>query len=483
MFEGEIYYDNQNAGRRKYPLDPELESILKKVTKKYGLDVRVKAGGQKRIEKGTHGHDLSPAGGGRAGDVVFTDKSGKPVSIEKNKPLFESVFSELVENGVTAIGYGTDYMGEYKAHIDIAARDKGSGASGARYWAGKEAKTKYASPWLRKVVDDGYSRPNSLAMKYNPSGSSTLNRMQTQPIPTSTTQRSQVFSSSSATSYVPATYDPLTKVPDLSQPVMKQKKTKTITPGWQPDGKYMYSSQEEFTGQKTPGPYASEGKGENSSFNLKSLAKTAQKGSNLATDLAPYLSNIYNMSQKPAKVPAPLMARPVQLQRMSMANDRYQANANYRTMNRSLDESLDGNTAVAAKLVNKAQTMNAVSAFNEKERLGNLGIQNKELELNQAVDNENLNRVQQYRLQNMERDNLITSMRSANLANAADKFIANRNVRAQEELESRKIDALGYSDVTGAYERMLKQMKEEKKAYGGKLYTAGRFMRGLKPIK
>lgn len=269
---------------------------------------------------------------------------------------------------------------------------------------------------------------------------------------------------------------------DFTTPTdMAKKKMRPLKAGLQPDSTYLYSTSD-FLGQgERKAPMTAKTSREKTDW--KSAA------SSLAADIVPYASNLYNANMKPAQVPQPTMYKPMQLQRVSMANDRYQANAAYRSMNRSLDDTLDGNTAVAAKLANKAQTMNTVSAVNEKERLTNQGIANDETKANQAIANANLDKVDMYRQQLAERENVIKSWKSANLSNAADKFTAQQNVKGQEALERDRMRILENTDDSGTFKRLVERMAAQEKAargekaFGGRLYTAGRFMRTLKPIK
>lgn len=212
-----------------------------------------------------------------------------------------------------------------------------------------------------------------------------------------------------------------------------------------------------------------------------------RKGSRMA-DAVPYLSNIYNAFQKPAAIPNPIMDKPIQLQRVRMDNDRYQANSAYRGMNNSIDNSLDASTGALVKMANKAQNFQQVSAVNEKERLANQEIANKELGLNTSISMGNNEKLYQNRLLKAERENTIKSMNSANVSNAADKFIAQQNVNAQYDLEDRKMQMLANSDSTGAYKAYLEEQQKNnpelfKKSakFGGRLYSAGRMVKLSKP--
>lgn len=199
-----------------------------------------------------------------------------------------------------------------------------------------------------------------------------------------------------------------------------------------------------------------------------------------ADDVIPYVSNLYNMNMKPAAVPQPVMDNPVQLQRVNMSNDRNMATSSYRTMNNGIDQSLDANTGAAVKLANKAQMFQQVSGVNEKERLLNQNIANQEITTNAGIAQSNNAKVYQTRLLNTERENAIKSFQSANLANAADKFVAQRNTKAQYDLEDQKMQHLLDSDSMGVLKKYLDDQKTTKR-YGGNLYKAGRMVKLTKP--
>jgi hypothetical protein len=209
-------------------------------------------------------------------------------------------------------------------------------------------------------------------------------------------------------------------------------------------------------------------------------------------DMTPYLSNVANAFQKPAAVPMPLMDRPIQLDRVSYDNDRYESQKDYRGTMLNADATLDANTSVGVKQLAKAQKFAQMSAINQAEQNQNRDISNKEALYNASISQGNNAKLYDNRVNIADRENAIKRERSANLANAADKMIMQANVRNQQGLEERKLDILASNDNYGAYQRMLDRIEATKKkreeyGFGGRIggkvprFSAGSFMQKFKP--
>ena len=207
-----------------------------------------------------------------------------------------------------------------------------------------------------------------------------------------------------------------------------------------------------------------------------------KKVSDFAMDATPYLSNLYSATMKPPATPSPMLNAPMSLQRVSMDVDRTQLESDYRDALRTSDLA-DVSTSVRAKLAAKAQKFNQMSKINETERNANLNISNKEREVNTGIDMANRQALYNKQLQDVERENAIIAQKTANVSNISDKMIAQQARRDQQDLELQKTQILANSDTFGNLKSYLDSMGGEKKAMGGKLYTAGRFMKTLKPIK
>lgn len=155
MLIGDLEY--ATAGKiRNQKLSPDLEAIIKKTAKEFGYDVRVISGGQSKTGKRRTGTDRH--NDGHAGDLQFL-KNGKIVDIEANKEAIAPVFTALVRNGVTSIGYHPNYMGRSTFHADNAVL-YGQGKGGTRTWG---AKGKGTPSWLTQAVNAGYDAEGSIA--------------------------------------------------------------------------------------------------------------------------------------------------------------------------------------------------------------------------------------------------------------------------------------------------------------------------------
>lgn len=227
---------------------------------------------------------------------------------------------------------------------------------------------------------------------------------------------------------------------------------------------------------------------EGAEYKPMQVLKTKQPGSNTSTaksgfslgDTVPYLSNLYNMTQKPAAVPRPVLNAPVQLERVNMDNDRYEVNKDYRSLQQNIDQTLDANTATYAKLAGKAGKFQKLSAINQTERNQNREIANQETSLNTAIAQGNNDKLYQTRLLGAERENVMTSQRMANFSNMTDKYTAQQNTNAKNDLEQQRIQFQLDTDPYGTLAAAMNKKKENKK-YGGPM--AGTVFNKLKKLK
>jgi hypothetical protein len=206
-------------------------------------------------------------------------------------------------------------------------------------------------------------------------------------------------------------------------------------------------------------------------------------------DMLPYLSNIYSAFTRPPATPNPILNTPISLQRMSMDVDRTQVEGDYRDTLRNSDL-VDVATSTRAKLAAKAAKFNQLSKVNETERNVNKEIANQEMTMNNAINQANRQALYNKQLQDVERQNAIINQQTANVSNVTDKMIAQQARRDQENLELQKMDILANYDQFGNLRKYMasKGLGEDAtgfktNAMGGRLYTAGRFMKTLKPIK
>lgn len=458
MILGDVIYENKGKTRDK-SLSSDLETILKETAKLYGYDIKVTSGGQTKDKRtGSDRHD-----DGHAGDLQLM-KDGKVVDIESNKSSVAPFFSELVKRGVTSIGYSPDYMGTSTFHADNAI-NHGKGVAGVRYW-GKGGKSANAPDWLRSAVDAGYNSPNRQA--------------------TGATQATAK-----------------TATPDYPSPMAKPNNAVPIQALWEtgqnaPNRKF--TSMDRLSGADlNSNPVALKG----TEIGTEKTIQTNKQGLTLkgsGADAIPYLSNMYNAFQKPAPVPQPVYNSPIQLDRVNLDNDRYEANKDYRATGLNADRTLDGNSSVAVKAFAKAQKFKDMSTINQTERNENVAIANKERGINVSIAQDNNAMLYNYRTLGSERENAIRTQQSANIANATDKFTNQQTVKNQYALEDRKLGILENTDQYSTYARLQAKLDAEEKTkkeaeekakkgiqtlkMGGSLgkYTAGAFMKKLKTV-
>ena len=222
------------------------------------------------------------------------------------------------------------------------------------------------------------------------------------------------------------------------------------------------------------------------------------------TSGVPYLSNILNSFRQPAAVPSPIYENQIQLERQNMDSDRNEVRRGMNTTFRSLDNSMDAQTAGLMKLGALGQSVNQLSAINQNERNTNIGIANQEATINRQVNSSNANRLAAFNAEQAARKNTLTSARSENIANAVGKYMGMQdqknaynmeNFKAQLEFSKDEYGTLGRSSI----DEELKKYKDEQKTFLDKLkakkpgeltekkwggYTAGRMIKrmNLKPI-
>lgn len=174
-------------------------------------------------------------------------------------------------------------------------------------------------------------------------------------------------------------------------------------------------------------PYTKPGKG----------TKIPVKGSGL-NSIAPYVSNMVNAFRKPPKPAVPRMQGQVTLNRVNNSDEVNQIERGIRGADMSASREMDENTARSVKAANLATRFNQLSASNERNNNKNIEIGNQESTLNANIISANLNKLDQ-------RDRDIVEMKvaqqaegSANVANAADKYMTIKNEEALRDLDLKK---------------------------------------------
>ncbi|RUP37534.1 MAG: hypothetical protein EKK63_14635 [Acinetobacter sp.] len=448
-------YTNENATRNQ-KVKKSLFDALDKISKELGMDFEIYSGGQpakgskgKRV--GSTNHDNHGDGGGAA-DVIFK-KDGKIFDLESDPKLKETLVRRLKEEGVNQFGYGKGYMkGTTSAHI-------GMDNSGIMKVWGADKTRKTADPLISKTVGEGSFKNQ-------------------QP----TTQQTKTYESMAIPNKNPTTLYKLNNMKSI--PVQDYKEwfpeDATGVRDWR-NVAPMTSSKTSMKGEFKSNPNAgkittikTEGTGNGQGRNL-------QKLSQISSDLVPYLSNLYNASLKPGAVPRPVFNSPLKLERVSMDADITAVNNDYRASVGNADQTLDGNTAVPVKMFAKGMKFNQLSQVNQTERNQNTQISNQETILNNQIKQGNNLALYNTRLLETERTNAIQAAKSANLANASDKFMMQQNTKAQVDLENDKMELLLDADQYGTWKRFQEKKRSKEYKFGGPI-TSGKVFKKLKPI-
>jgi hypothetical protein len=156
-----------------------------------------------------------------------------------------------------------------------------------------------------------------------------------------------------------------------------------------------------------------------------------------ADNLLPFASNIANTFRKPIQPPVPKSLNPVRLQRVNFDGMKAEADREVAGMNQGLGY-LDENQATAVRSANLVQGIRAKNQYTTQEQLQNAEIGNREAMINTNVDAQNTLQYNQWQDQRADMALARQTQQSANLANAADKYIGMRNENAKMELDRNK---------------------------------------------
>lgn len=207
-------------------------------------------------------------------------------------------------------------------------------------------------------------------------------------------------------------------------------------------------------------------------------------------DVIPYMSNIANSFRRAPLPSAPGMINPVYANRVNYDNQRAEADRMVRGANIGADRNLDENTASAVKASNLASGIRTKNAISENESNMNAQIGTQTNQLNASIDMQNTAMGNQWKRDLVEANVANQREQSANLANAADKYIGQQQFKSAQELDREKYNAMkplwsrsGVDDRTfgadSAYAADLKKRNPEqyeawygKKAFGGRMAPA-----------
>lgn len=178
----------------------------------------------------------------------------------------------------------------------------------------------------------------------------------------------------------------------------------------------------------------------------------------VAKNLAPYASNIANAFTSPAEATMGAMVSPQKLAMPNYDATRADIASSESAIGRNADQSVDGNSSNSIRLAARAQTLGSLNKLAEAEGNARTEVGNRQASLNMYADQVNAGTINQYRNDVTTRGNIAKSAASANLSNAADKIITQRNIQSQRDLDLEKEKL-----ITARYDQDLVERTMKKK--------------------
>lgn len=183
----------------------------------------------------------------------------------------------------------------------------------------------------------------------------------------------------------------------------------------------------------------------------------SQKGASagdMAADFVPYISNLVNTFRKVPRPKAPKLVDPVTGTRISLADAKRQVSDQTRAADLSTQD-LDAQTGAAIRVGNIGSKFRALSDLNSREAQINAQMSQQTKSINASIDAQNAATTNAYQDDQVNAEMAQQRMQSENIANAADKFIAQSAVRDQAKLEKEKATIYSKMYNPGVYNRFL----------------------------
>ncbi len=203
--------------------------------------------------------------------------------------------------------------------------------------------------------------------------------------------------------------------------------------------------------------------------------------------IAPYASNIINSFRR---APRPTVPRPYQYNRLtpvSYGASRAEAERAVYGANQGLN-ALGENAATAVRTANLTQGIRSVNQINEAEANENAQISNRVGVVNTQIANSNIDNLNRFDDMNVNAQMIDVQQQSANMANAADKYIAIRNQQRLADLEGQKFQVLSklYED-SGVLRRLVGDSETDPRTgiprMSPKTYSAGGMLRRITKVE
>ena len=172
----------------------------------------------------------------------------------------------------------------------------------------------------------------------------------------------------------------------------------------------------------------------------------------------PYASNVVNSFITPKRQLPPRLQSSINLGRVDLSGAR--SGIAQRLREHDLGTSnLDGNSGAYVRTAGLAKGMQSLADIDAQEANMNVDIGNREAAMNSDIEARNLSALNQYQDNIIGRDSAIKRNFTANLSNAADKYVASENLKTDRETDLAKVGILAAQhESTGVYGRTLDKM-------------------------
>jgi len=184
-------------------------------------------------------------------------------------------------------------------------------------------------------------------------------------------------------------------------------------------------------------------------------------------DIAPYVSNIANSLRRVPLPQAPVMINPVARRQVNYDAQRVEADRQMRGANSNADRNLDENTAAAYKGSTLASNIRGRNSIAEAESNTNAQLGMQTDQINAGIEGQNVGAINQWKNNLVEAQVAGQREQSANLSNAADKYVAQQNVNGQRDLDIKRLGVYkGMFENSGVMDRRISGYQQYLKENG-----------------
>ena len=178
--------------------------------------------------------------------------------------------------------------------------------------------------------------------------------------------------------------------------------------------------------------------------------------SKAVSDVVPYISDIANSLKRVPLPDAPKMINPVARRQVNYDAQRVEADRQMRGANVSADRNLDENTAASYKGSTLASNIRGRNSIAEAEANTNAQLGMQTDQINAGIEGQNVGMMNQWKNNLVEAQVAGQREQSANLSNAADKYIAQQNVNGQRDLDKKRLGVYkGMFENSGVMDRRV----------------------------